>query len=369
MWIAAIGAKSNSWLQMDVRIFSNDLSTVFPCSRSNRNVSRTVVCDGLYQCDRYEDELVCDNSAPFLQEGESHFISLPTTTTTRFYDATLLQTNATNGFQVVFQSLNLYYADKIEIGTGNDPSDIQSVITTFYGYRTTAPDDVYVNTNEMWFATIGAIKSSRLQMVVEIFSNDLSTVFPCSRSNRNVSRAVVCDGLYQCDRYEDELVCDNSAPFLQEGESHFISLPTTTTTRFYDGTLLQTNATNGFQVVFQSLNLYYADDKIEIGTGNDPSDIQSVITTFYGHRTTAPDDVYVNTNEMWFAAIGAIQSARLQMDVEIFSNDLSTVFACSKSNINVSRAVVCDGLYQCDRYEDEVPCGKSKEKGYWVLRS
>ncbi|XP_030842217.1 uncharacterized protein LOC115924263 [Strongylocentrotus purpuratus] len=176
----------------------------------------------------------------------------------------------------------------------------------------------------MWFAAIGAIKSSRLQMVVEIFSNELSTVFPCSRSNRNVSRTVVCDGLYQCNRYEDELACNNSATFLQEGESHLISLPTTFTTRFYNATLLQTNATNGFQVVFQSLNLYYAADKIEIGTGNDPSDIQSVIRTIYKIISNFPDDVYVNTNEMWFAAIAGKSNSRLQMDVRIFSNDLSS---------------------------------------------
>ena len=117
---------------------------------------------------------------------------------------------------------------------------------------------------------------------------------------------------------------DNSAPFLQEGESHFISLPTTTTTRFYDATLLQTNATNGFQVVFQSLYLTYNNDKIEIGTGNDPSDIQSVITTFNGRISIAPEDVYVDTNEMWFAAIAGTRNSRLQMDVRIFANDLSS---------------------------------------------
>ena len=81
---------------------------------------------------------------------------------------------------------------------------------------------------------------------------------------------------------------------------------------------------NGFQVVFRSLNLRYASDQIEIGTGNDPSDIQSVITTFYGYRNTAPDDVYVDTNEMWFAAIAGTSNSRLRMDVRIFANDLSS---------------------------------------------
>eukprot|EP00057_Strongylocentrotus_purpuratus_P025748 XP_011680222.1 PREDICTED: uncharacterized protein LOC105445850 [Strongylocentrotus purpuratus] len=264
------------------------------------NVSQTVVCDGLYHCDRYEDELAC--------------------------------------------------------GTGNDPSDVQSVITTFNGFRNTGPDDVYVVTNEMWIAAIGAKSDSGLQMDVGIISIDLSTLFACSSSNMNVSLNVVCDGLYHCDRYEDELACDNSAAFLQEGESHFIFLPYTATLRLYNATLLQTNATDGFKVVFRYLYLKNLDVTVEIGTGNDPSDIQSVITTFNGFRNTTPDDVYVDTNEMWIAAIGAKSDSGLQIDVRIISIDLSTLFACSSSNMNVSHTVLCDGLYHCDRYEDELAC-------------
>ena len=82
---------------------------------------------------------------------------------------------------------------------------------------------------------------------------------------------------------------------------------------------------NGFQVVFRSVYLYRDDVKVEIGTGNDPSDIQSVIKTFYGTISISPDDVYVNTNEMWFAAIGAKTiNSRLQVDVGIVSIDLSS---------------------------------------------
>ena len=75
----------------------------------------------------------------------------------------------------MFQSINIYPGVKVEIGSGNDPSDIQSVITTFYGYRNIAPDDVYVDTNEMWFAAIAGTSNSRLQMDVRIFANDLSS--------------------------------------------------------------------------------------------------------------------------------------------------------------------------------------------------
>eukprot|EP00057_Strongylocentrotus_purpuratus_P025796 XP_011680270.1 PREDICTED: latrophilin-3-like [Strongylocentrotus purpuratus] len=216
MWFAAIAGKSNSRLQMDVRIFSNDLSTVFGCGSSNMNVSRTFVCDGRYQCDRYEDELACAKSAAYLQEGESHFISLPTNTTTRFYDATLLQTNATNGFQVVFQSFHIDPGVKVEIGTGNDPSDIHSVIATIYGYRYSTPGDVYVDTSEMWFAAIGAKGISKLQMDVRIISNDLSIDCsgsnPCLNGGTCESDACICSSEYTGALCVDTIDCSGSNP-------------------------------------------------------------------------------------------------------------------------------------------------------------
>ncbi|XP_030850108.1 adhesion G-protein coupled receptor G7 [Strongylocentrotus purpuratus] len=289
------------------------------------NVLVTLVCDGYYNCDNYEDESSCNYSATYLQEGESHIIALPLTTTRRLYNATLIQTNATNGFQVVFQYLRLSrYDDLVQIGTGNDPSDIQSVITTINGYSSYA-NDVYVNTNKMWFAAIGAKRFPSLRMDVEIISIDLSDFFPCSGSNMNVFVTLVCDGYYNCDNYEDESSCNYSATYLQEGESHIIALPLTTTRRLYNATLIQTNATNGFQVVFQYLRLSRYDDLVQIGTGNDPSDIQSVITTINGYSSYA-DDVYVDTNKMWFAAIGAKIFPSLRMDVEIISIDLSGEF-------------------------------------------
>ncbi|XP_030851902.1 uncharacterized protein LOC100891145 isoform X2 [Strongylocentrotus purpuratus] len=329
MWFAVIGPKRYPMREMDVEIISVDLSTLFDCSRSNMSVSPTVLCDGLYNCDHYEDELACNYSATYLKEGESHFLTTPQTTRTRLYNARILQTNATNGFRVVFRDFFFFIDDVFQVGTGNDPSDKHSVITTIQGYINYSPDDVYVDTNEMWFAVIGASGYSTLRMDVEIISIKLSTLFDCSRSNMSVSSTVLCDGLYNCDHYEDELACNNSATYLEEGESHFISLLYTTTRRLYNATLLQTNATNGFRVVFQDLLLYH-DDKVKIGTGNDPSDIQSVITTIHGYRTQAPSDVYVDTNEMWCAVIGAKNISRLEMDVEIISIDLS--IDCSGSN-------------------------------------
>ena len=35
------------------------VSDFFPCSGSNMNVSETLVCDGYYNCDNYEDESSC----------------------------------------------------------------------------------------------------------------------------------------------------------------------------------------------------------------------------------------------------------------------------------------------------------------------
>ncbi|XP_030851901.1 uncharacterized protein LOC100891145 isoform X1 [Strongylocentrotus purpuratus] len=363
MWFAVIGPKRYPMREMDVEIISVDLSTLFDCSRSNMSVSPTVLCDGLYNCDHYEDELACNYSATYLKEGESHFLTTPQTTRTRLYNARILQTNATNGFRVVFRDFFFFIDDVFQVGTGNDPSDKHSVITTIQGYINYSPDDVYVDTNEMWFAVIGASGYSTLRMDVEIISIKLSTLFDCSRSNMSVSSTVLCDGLYNCDHYEDELACNYSATYLEEGESHFISLPYTRTSRFYYVTLLQTNATNGFRVVFQSL--YLSNDievQVQIGTGNDPSDIQSVITTIHGYINYYPDDAYatndtyVDTNEMWFAVIGGKGFSTLLMDVEIIS---STLFACSSSNMSVPQTVLCDGRYHCDHYEDELACNNS----------
>eukprot|EP00057_Strongylocentrotus_purpuratus_P008150 XP_011662624.1 PREDICTED: fibropellin-3-like [Strongylocentrotus purpuratus] len=44
---------------MDVGVTAIDLLNFFPCSGSNINVSVTLVCDGHYDCDNYEDESSC----------------------------------------------------------------------------------------------------------------------------------------------------------------------------------------------------------------------------------------------------------------------------------------------------------------------
>ena len=75
----------------------------------------------------------------------------------------------------MFRDLYLYYGDEVQIGTGNDPSDIHSGITTIHGFIYYEPYDVYVDTNDMWFAVIGANSYSILRLDVEIISIDLSS--------------------------------------------------------------------------------------------------------------------------------------------------------------------------------------------------
>ncbi|XP_030851574.1 uncharacterized protein LOC115928482 [Strongylocentrotus purpuratus] len=137
-------------------------------------------------------------------------------------------------------------------------------------------------------------------------------------------------------------------------------MPFTSTSRLYNAFLLQTNTTYGFRIVFQYLYLEYDGDEVQIGTGNDPSDIQSVIKTIHGYTRYAPDDHYVGTNEMWFAIIAAKSFTTVRIDVEIIAIDLSTLFDCSSSNMSVSPTVLCDGIYHCDHFEDELACSKSK---------
>ena len=120
---------------------------------------------------------------------------------------------------------------------------------------------------------------------------------------------------------------DYSATYLPEGESHNISLPDTLTRGLYDATLIQTNATIGFQVVFHDLYLARHGDIVQIGTGNDPSDIQSVITTIHGSRSYA-DDYYVHSNEMWFAVIGGLQYSYILLDVGVTAIDLPSEYNC-----------------------------------------
>ena len=123
--------------------------------------------------------------------------------------------------------------------------------------------------------------------------------------------------------FEQKILTDNSATYLKEGESHFIYLPVKGHNRLYNTTFLQTNATYGFRIVFHKVYIYNDDETVQIGTGNDPSDNQSVITTIHGYSRITLDDVYVGTNEMWFAVIGAKFDTSFAVDVEIISIDPS----------------------------------------------
>ncbi|XP_063963093.1 uncharacterized protein LOC135156028 [Lytechinus pictus] len=354
MWIAVIGDLTYTTLEIEADIVAFNISTLFNCPRSNMNVLSDVLCDGVYHCDHYEDELACNYTATYLQSGASYSVDIPRNYTRRFYHATVLQTNDTNGFRIVFQYLYLYSSHRIQIGAGTDPSDQQSVITTINGYRTCCPVDVYVETNRMWIAVIGGLTYTNLEIEADIVAFNISTLFNCPRSNMNVLSDVLCDGVYHCDNYEDELACNYPAMYLQSGESYSIDIPRNYTRRFYHAIVLQTNDTNGFRIVFQYLYLY-SGHRIQIGTGTDPSDPQSVITSLYGTRSSS-DDVYVMTNKMWIAVIGGPTYTNLEIEADIVSFNLSTLFNCPRSNMNVSTDVLCDGVYHCDHYEDELAC-------------
>ena len=79
--------------------------------------------------------------------------------------------------------------------------------------------------------------------------------------------------------------------------------------------------------MFQDLHLSSDDDLVQIGTGNDPSDIQSVIAIISGFRFNAVD-VYVRSTEMWFAVIGGIQSSSIRMDVGVTAIDSLSEYDC-----------------------------------------
>nr|XP_054764798.1 uncharacterized protein LOC129271481 [Lytechinus pictus] len=369
MWIAVIGGLTYTNLKIDADIVSFNLSTLFNCPMSNMNVSSDVLCDGVYHCDHYEDESTCNYTATYLQLGESYSIDIPRNYTRRFYHATVLQTNDTKGFRIVFQDFYIRYTNQIQIGKGTDPSDPQSVITSLYGTRTSS-DDVYVETNKMWMAIIGGLADTNLFIDVGIFAIDLSTLFNCFVSNKNVSLVsdFLCDGVYHCDHYEDELACNYSTTYLQSGESYSFIIPRNYTIRFYHATLLQTNDTNGFRIVFQDLFLS-SSHRIQIGAGTDPSDQQSVITTINGYRTCCPVDVYVETNKMWIAVTGGLTYTDLEIDADIIAFKLSTLFNCPRSNMNVSSDVLCDGVYHCDHYEDESTCSKSNREAFCLLHT
>ncbi|XP_041475061.1 uncharacterized protein LOC121423700 [Lytechinus variegatus] len=357
MWIAVIGGPTYTNLEIKADIIAFNLSTLFNCPVSNMNVVSDVLCDGVYDCDHYEDESACNYSTTYLQSGESYSFIIPRNYTIRFYNTTLVQTNDTNGFRIVFQDFFLHHSHRIQIGAGTDPSDQQSVITAIDGYRTCCPVDVYVETNNMWIAVIGGPTYTNLEIKADIIAFNLSKSFHCPVSNRNISVTLACDGYYDCDYFEDELYCDNPVTHLEEGQSHSISTPSFTR-ELYNTTLLKANTTNGFRIALHRLYLNSYDDEIRIGTGNDPSDIQSIVTTIHGYAYYE-DDIYIDTHKMWIVVIGSQQyghSSYLDLDISITAIDLFNSFPCTSSYMNVSVTLVCDGYYDCDNYEDESLC-------------
>eukprot|EP00057_Strongylocentrotus_purpuratus_P009637 XP_011664111.1 PREDICTED: uncharacterized protein LOC105438239 [Strongylocentrotus purpuratus] len=304
-----------------------------------------LVCDGYYDCDNYEDESSCNNSATYLQEGESHSIYIPLSFTRRLYNATLLQTKTTYGFRIMFQYLYLYYDDdKFQIGTGNDPSDIQSVITTIHGLIDYSYYDVYVDTDEMWIAVIGGNASARIEMDVEIISVDLSNLLQCRTSGISFTTNDLCDGVFKCPDFADEAQCSHPSTFLLENENHTITFPDIYE-QMYNASFLKTNSANGFRVKFLAIYLecyaheygytnYCDDANIQIGTGNDTTNSQSIVKTVRAY-TSYEDDVYVGSNEMWITVVGFLRYRPYtfygRVEIEVTPISLSSIESCSNS--------------------------------------
>ncbi|XP_041474774.1 uncharacterized protein LOC121423491 [Lytechinus variegatus] len=297
------------------------------------------------------------NSVTYLEEGQS--LTISTESSTRgFYNTTLLKANTTNGFRIVFHRLYLKsYDDEIRIGTGNDPSDPESIVTTVHRYAYYA-EDVYIDTHKMWVVVLGSKQNSYINLKISVTAIDSLNFFPCRSSSMNVSVTLTCDGYYDCDNYEDESSCKYPTSYLQTGE-YFIYVNNITRKRLYNAHLFQTNVTNGFQIIFRDLYLYY-DEQIQIGNGTDPSDLQSVITTINGYRHCCPSDVYVETSDMWIAIIGGMEYPLLELNAEIISTDLSTLYRCSISDKLFPSSTLCDGFYHCDNFEDELACNHSE---------
>lgn len=123
--------------------------------------------------------LTAQNQMTF--DGKSYFISTPWIVVGNDYGVfNSIQTNAGNGFRVVFRYLYLDYGVVVNIGpgrlgTGNDPSYIQSV----HGFINHTPDDVYVYSNSIrYFAVTETNKTAhKLKIVIEIIPIDLSSEY------------------------------------------------------------------------------------------------------------------------------------------------------------------------------------------------
>ncbi|XP_063963094.1 uncharacterized protein LOC129271822 [Lytechinus pictus] len=317
--------------------------------------------------------MLSEYPASFLQKGESYFIYLThNTTRRRSYDTHLLQTDTTNGFQIIFRDLYLYYGEQIQIGKGTDPSDLQSVITAINGYRHCCPSDVYVESSDMWIAIIGGMEYYNLEVYAEIISTDLSTLYRCSISDKFVPTSALCDGFYHCDHFEDELACNHSTRFLASGQSTFI------TAYFVDSghfgiSVLSTNATAIFRLESQEDHRQNSEETILIGTGND---VKSAIRTFHGD-TPYHADIYVGSNVIWIAIVGhkdynyygnyhdSYESYydsydysydNSDINLKVTAIDRSDLQECGMTGLSFSNNDRCDEVFTCPDFADEEEC-------------
>nr|XP_054765085.1 LOW QUALITY PROTEIN: uncharacterized protein LOC129271848 [Lytechinus pictus] len=283
----------------------------------------------------------------------------------RLYRDWLFETNTGNGFRVdlyTYVECFDYYCGHdgvftIIIGTGKDSTNQESGVQTFttkttYRLYYRRYEELYVDSQEIWIVLIGPQfvgYGDYDELNLYINAVNMSGWIPCKDSRASVPSDYACNGRYECDDYGDETTCDRSPTIISDGESYAIS-DLELFEREYHAFILQTNQYSRFHIRFQHISLGCCDERVQIGTGTDLSDEESVIMSIQGY-TNYVDDVYVNTTHMWLVMTGQKDSdnypnghvdmivTAISLSAECLSNPCLNGGTCNH---------LADGGYRCD---------------------
>ncbi|XP_041475218.1 uncharacterized protein LOC121423798 [Lytechinus variegatus] len=364
IWIAIIGGDYPNYGFTEIIFTSVDVSDLYTCpGNPHIGFPQSKLCDGRYDCSNYEDELSCNQSSVLIN-GDPFYFSV--FEYQRFYRDWLFETNTGNGFRVglsyyVDYCNYEYYGHKftVIIGTGKDSSNQGSVFQTFtindnhwsYYWRY---EELHVASQDIWIVLIGPQFVEHYycdSLYLDITAVNMSGWIPCKDSRTSVPPDYECNGRYECDDYGDETSCDHSPTIISEGESYAIS-DLELFEREYHAFILQTNQYSGFHIRFQHISLGCCEERVQIGTGTDLSDEESVIMSIQGY-TNYVDDVYVNTTHMWVVMTGQKDSAYYDYPnghVDIIVTAISLSGGCLSNpclNGGTCNHLV-DGGFRCD---------------------
>nr|XP_054765059.1 uncharacterized protein LOC129271821 [Lytechinus pictus] len=367
IWTAIIGGVYHAYGSMEIDVTSVDIPDLYTCpGNPHIGIPQSRLCDGRYECSSYEDELSCNESA-ILINNETFYFSVYHWyyDYQRLYRDWLFETNTGNGFRVdLYKYVECfdYYCGHdgvftIIIGTGKDSTNQESVYQTFTTKTThwgfyTYYEELYVESQEIWIVLIGPQLVGNADYGVlnlDINAVNMSGWIPCKDSKTSVSPDYACNGRYECDDYGDEISCDRSPTIISEGESYAIS-DLELFEREYHALILQTNQYSRFHIRFQHISLGCCDERVQIGTGSDLSDEESVIMSIQGY-TNYVDDVYVNTTHMWLVMTGHKDSDNYPNGhVDMIVTAISLSGGCLSNpclNGGTCNQLV-DGGYRCD---------------------